>query len=48
MIAEGRCLLQTAWRTALFPGVAMALIVLSVNLFGDWLGDKLAPRLWQI
>ena len=48
MIAEGRGLLQTAWRTALFPGVAMALTVLAVNLFGDWLRDKLDPRLRQI
>ena len=48
MIAEGRGLLQTAWRTALFPGVAMALTVMSLNLFGDWLRDKLDPRLRQI
>jgi len=48
MIAEGRGLLQTAWWTALFPGIAMALTVLSVNLFGDWLRDKLDPRLRQI
>ena len=48
MIAEGRGLLETAWWTALFPGIAMALTVLSVNLFGDWLRDKLDPRLRQI
>ena len=48
MIAEGRGLLQTAWWTALFPGIAMALTVLAVNLFGDWLRDKLDPRLRQI
>ena len=40
--------LQTAWWTVLFPGIAMALTVLAVNLFGDWLRDKLDPRLWQI
>ena len=48
MIADGRGLLATAWWTALFPGIAMALTVLSVNLFGDWLRDKLDPRLRQI
>ena len=48
MIAERRGLSQTAWWTALFPGIAMALAVLAVNLFGDWLRDKLDPRLRQI
>ena len=48
MIADGRGLLQTAWWTALFPGIAMALTVPAVNLFGDWLRDKLDPRLRQI
>ena len=43
LIAEGRRLLQTAWWTALFPGIAMALTVLAVNLFGDWLRDKAGP-----
>ena len=37
MIANGRGLLATAWWTALFPGIAIALTVLAVNLFGDWL-----------
>ena len=45
MIAEGRGQLATAWWTVLFPGVAMLLVVLSVNLFGDWLRDKLDPKL---
>jgi peptide/nickel transport system permease protein len=48
MIAEGRGMLQTAWWNSLFPGIAMALTVLAVNLFGDWLRDKLDPRLRQI
>ena len=48
MIADGRGLINTAWWTALFPGIAMALTVLAVNLFGDWLRDKLDPRLRQI
>jgi peptide/nickel transport system permease protein len=32
----------------LFPGLAMVLVVLSVNLFGDWLRDKLDPKLRQL
>ena len=48
MIAEGRGQLATAWWTVLFPGLAMLLVVLSVNLFGDWLRDKLDPKLRQL
>ena len=33
------------WWIALFPGIALLLIVLSINLFGDWLRDALNPRL---
>jgi peptide/nickel transport system permease protein len=48
MIAEGRGQLATAWWTVLFPGIAMVLVVLSVNLFGDWLRDALDPKLRQL
>ena len=33
------------WWIAVFPGVALALLVLSVNLLGDWLRDALNPKL---
>ncbi|MDT7951167.1 MAG: ABC transporter permease [Acetobacteraceae bacterium] len=33
------------WWIALFPGIALLLIVLSINLLGDWLRDALNPRL---
>ncbi len=33
------------WWVTLFPGIALALLVLSVNLLGDWLRDALNPRL---
>lgn len=33
------------WWISLFPGLALVLIVLSINLFGDWLRDALNPRL---
>jgi len=48
MIADGRGFLATAWWISLFPGLAMLLTVLAVNLMGDWLRDHLDPRLRQI
>ncbi len=33
------------WWITIFPGVALVLIALSVNLLGDWLRDALNPRL---
>jgi peptide/nickel transport system permease protein len=30
---------------AFFPGVAIMLTVLSMNLLGDWLRDRLDPKL---
>jgi peptide/nickel transport system permease protein len=48
MIADGRGFLATAWWIALFPGLAMLLTVLAVNLLGDWLRDRLDPKLRQV
>jgi peptide/nickel transport system permease protein len=48
MIADGRGYLATAWWISLFPGLAMLLTVLAVNLMGDWLRDHLDPRLRQM
>ena len=45
MLDEGRNYLTTGWWLALFPGVAILLLVLGVNLVGDWLRDLLDPRL---
>jgi peptide/nickel transport system permease protein len=36
--------LRVAWWMALFPGAAIALAVLGLNLLGDALNDRLAPR----
>lgn len=33
------------WWVTLFPGVTLAMMVLSINLLGDWLRDALNPRL---
>jgi peptide/nickel transport system permease protein len=48
MISEGRGRIADAWWVALIPGIAITLMVLSVNLFGDWLRDRLDPRLRQL
>jgi peptide/nickel transport system permease protein len=44
MLNDGRDYLQSAWWIATFPGLAIAITVLGVNLFGDWLRDTLDPR----
>ncbi|MDP9097277.1 MAG: ABC transporter permease subunit, partial [Pseudomonadota bacterium] len=33
------------WWIAVFPGITLLLIVLSINLLGDWLRDAMNPRL---
>ncbi len=48
MVSEGRQYVATAWWISFFPGVTILLIVFSMNFFGDWLRDKLDPRLRQI
>ena len=48
MVAEGRQWLTTAWWISFFPGLAIFLVVMSLNFFGDWLRDKLDPRLRQV
>jgi len=48
MLAESRDFLYVAWWLAAFPGLALALTALGVNLLGDWLRDTLDPRLRQL
>ncbi len=48
MIAEGRADLRAAWWPTVFPGVAIFLVVMSLNFTGDWLRDRLDPRLRQL
>ena len=53
MVSDGRNHLAGgfetgSWWISTFPGVAIMLTVMSLNLFGDWLRDKLDPRLRQI
>jgi peptide/nickel transport system permease protein len=45
MLSEGRQYLREQWWIATFPGVAIMLTVLALNLLGDGLRDALDPRL---
>jgi len=45
MLSDGRESLQIAPHLAIFPGVAIVVTVLAVNLLGDGLRDALDPRL---
>lgn len=45
MVSEGRDVMLTAWWVSTLPGVAIVLLVLSLNLFGEGLRDILDPRL---
>lgn len=48
MVAEARLYIGTAWWLPTFPGIAIMLTVLGANLWGDWLRDRLDPKLRQI
>ena len=48
MVADGRIHVVSAWWIAFFPGLAIMLTVLSVNMLGDWLRDRLDPKLTQV
>ena len=45
MLSEGRDFLYVAWWLAAWPGAALALTALGVNLVGDWVRDVLDPKL---
>lgn len=48
MTAEGRQYIATAWWISFFPGLAILLVVVAFNFLGDWLRDKLDPKLRQL
>ena len=48
MVAGGREYLRTAWWITVVPGIGILLIVLALNFLGDWLRDRLDPRLRQV
>jgi peptide/nickel transport system permease protein len=45
MIGAGRSVIRLAWWMSVFPGLAIFLTVLALNLIGEGLGDALNPRL---
>jgi len=47
-VSEGRTYLETSWWISFWPGFAIFLTVMSLNFFGDWLRDRLDPRLRQV
>lgn len=48
MISEGRDYIATAYWTALYPGVFIFMLVMSLNFIGDWFRDRMDPRLRQL
>ena len=48
LVADGRQLVVSAWWISFFPGMAILFTVLSINLLGDWLRDRLDPKLRQV
>jgi len=45
MLNEGKNWMEAAWWIAVFPGAAITLAVLGLNVLGDGLRDALDPRL---
>jgi ABC-type dipeptide/oligopeptide/nickel transport system permease subunit len=45
MLSDGRQYLATAWWVATFPGLAIMVVVVCLNLVGDGLRDALEPTL---
>lgn len=45
MLSDGRQFLQSNWWVATFPGVAILITVIAVNLLGDGLRDALDPKM---
>ncbi len=48
MINEGRLYFYNAWWVITFPGLAILIAVLGINMFGDWLRDVLDPTSQQM
>jgi peptide/nickel transport system permease protein len=44
MLADGRAFLNDAWWIATFPGLAIFLTVVAVNVVGQWLRERYDPR----
>ena len=45
MLSDGRTMMRHHWWVSFFPGLAIMLTVLAINLFGDGLRDAIDPRM---
>ena len=45
MVAEGRAAILDVWWLSLLPGLAITVVVVAFNFFGDWLRDTMDPKL---
>jgi peptide/nickel transport system permease protein len=45
MLSNGRAYINAAWWLTTFPGIAIMILVVSINLLGDGLRDALDPRM---
>jgi peptide/nickel transport system permease protein len=43
-VADGREYVASEWWIALFPGLAILVTVMAMNLLGDWLREELDPK----
>jgi len=48
MVAEGRTVILDVWWLSLLPGLAITVVVLAFNFFGDWMRDSLDPKLRRV
>src|SRR5712691_6142004 len=48
MVSDGRGLIEQAWWISILPGIAILVTVLSLNVLGDWVRDRLDPKLRQV
>jgi peptide/nickel transport system permease protein len=44
IVSDGREYVASEWWIALFPGLAILITVMGINLLGDWLREELDPR----
>jgi peptide/nickel transport system permease protein len=48
MLADSQSFIYTQWWLPVFPGIAISLLVMSSNLTGDWLRDRVDPTRRQL
>jgi peptide/nickel transport system permease protein len=48
MVAEGKSVILDVWWLSLLPGIAITVVVLAFNYFGDWMRDALDPKLRRL